>query len=60
MGLSEEIARRAIENWTAIGAWQQCHDGVEFAPRAALVDVQQILAHASGKARPGGGGPRPI
>eukprot|EP00974_Lingulodinium_polyedra_P104144 10079482-Lingulodinium_polyedra.AAC.1 len=40
-GLGEGVARRAIENWTAINAWKQCHDEVEFTPWAALADVHQ-------------------
>eukprot|EP00974_Lingulodinium_polyedra_P089235 8653269-Lingulodinium_polyedra.AAC.1 len=52
-GLSEGIARRAVENWTAIDTWKQCHDWIELAPRTALADARQVLAHARGKARPG-------
>eukprot|EP00974_Lingulodinium_polyedra_P079985 7746137-Lingulodinium_polyedra.AAC.1 len=59
-GLGAGIARRAIENWTAIDAWKQCHDEIEFAPRTALADVHQVLARARGKTRPGSAGPRPI
>eukprot|EP00974_Lingulodinium_polyedra_P049320 4740155-Lingulodinium_polyedra.AAC.1 len=43
-GLSEGLARRAIENWTAIGAWQQNPQEVEVAAWAALADVGQVLA----------------
>eukprot|EP00974_Lingulodinium_polyedra_P075205 7286904-Lingulodinium_polyedra.AAC.1 len=40
-GLSEGIARRAVENWTAIDAWNQCNGEVELTPRTALADVHQ-------------------
>eukprot|EP00974_Lingulodinium_polyedra_P011656 1126236-Lingulodinium_polyedra.AAC.1 len=41
VGLPEGLARRAIENWTAISVWHQSAEEVEFAPWAALVDAGQ-------------------
>eukprot|EP00974_Lingulodinium_polyedra_P064561 6237494-Lingulodinium_polyedra.AAC.1 len=37
-GLTENLARRVIHNWTTVGAWHQNAEAIEVAPWAALAD----------------------
>eukprot|EP00974_Lingulodinium_polyedra_P055070 5296400-Lingulodinium_polyedra.AAC.1 len=49
MGLSHCVAARALDNWTALGAWRPRGNFLELAPGTLTSDIEQMLTAAVGK-----------